>query len=68
MAASASLADFLKSSQIDNFAIDGDRVRIGGRLWRASPCRCGEDSCDGWLMIPAGAAGAQHASGGSRTV
>ena len=51
--ASASLADFLRSSQIDNFAINGDSVRIGDRLWRASQCQCGENDCDGWQITPA---------------
>jgi hypothetical protein len=56
-----SLADYLRSFHIDNFAIHGDRVRIGARIWHASRCRCGEQGCDGWQVVPT-AAGA-HRSG-----
>jgi hypothetical protein len=47
------LADYLRSSKIDNFSIAGDRVRIGSRYWTARPCGCGRVECDGWELLPA---------------
>lgn len=44
------LEEKLRGQQIDNWAIDGDQVRIGSRLWRAERCACGSPRCDGWAF------------------
>lgn len=57
-----SLSDYLHAWKIDNFSIDGERVRIGNREWVASECHCGLPDCDGWEIRPSGESGSRIAA------
>ena len=57
------LAEYLRASQIDNFEVIENMVRIGSRLWEAKPCTCASDHCDGWQMIPLPVAPAANIDG-----
>jgi hypothetical protein len=46
------LPNYIRSFGIENFAIEGDQVRVGSRFWRADECRCALEACEGWAMIP----------------
>jgi hypothetical protein len=48
------IQNYMSRSKISDYRVDGERVYWGGRdrFTLALPCRCGEEGCEGWAMVP----------------
>lgn len=47
------VAGYMARSRVTGWHLEGDLVRLSdGWKMYALPCRCGEDGCKGWAMVP----------------
>jgi hypothetical protein len=47
---------YMSGSRVTDYTVKGEIVTITGWDWPmyALPCKCGEEGCEGWAMVPHG--------------